>query len=92
VVVELASEHADREREMTAELVDLRDRWIRSVNISPADEPDEQRRSLLRRQGLEADRGRVVECAEVATAGDKDQTAGSSRQERLHLVMAGRIV
>ena len=91
-MVQLTGQHSDCQREVTAQPVDHLDGRIRGAKVRAASEPGQKSRSLVRRQGLQAYRGSVVESAEMAPAGDQDQAARGSWKERFHLLVAGGVV
>jgi hypothetical protein len=60
--------------------------------LSPAREPDQQHCRFAGREGVQADRGRVIQRRQVPAAGHQHQAAAGARQQRPDLLAAGRVV
>ena len=92
VVVQLAGQHADRQRQISAQPGDLPDCRVIRTHVRTTRQPDQQNGSFIGRQAIQADRRGVVQGGEVPTAGDQDQAASRPRQQRLDLLMPGRVI
>jgi hypothetical protein len=55
-------------------------------------QPGQQRGRLLCGQGVEADRGGVLECGQSAPAGDQRQAARRAGQQRPDLLVPGGVI
>ena len=57
-----------------------------------AGQPGQQRRGLTGRQGVQADRRRILQRGQPPAAGDQHQAARRARQQRPDLLMPGRVI
>ena len=92
MVVQLAGQHPDRQRQVPAQPGDLAHRRICRAEPGPAREPDQQRGGLAGRQGVQADRRGVFQRSQVAAAGDQHQAAAGAGQQRPDLLAVGRVI
>ena len=91
-MVQLAGHHPDRQRQVPAQPGDLADRRIGRAEPGPGGQPDQQRGGLTGRQGVQADRRRVIQRGQVAAAGDQHQAPAGAGQQRPDLLAAGRVI
>ena len=87
-----AGQHADGQRQESAEPNYLGDGSIVGGHVRAVSEPDKQRYSVICLEGVQAHRGRVVQRGQVAPAGHQHQGARRTRQQRPDLFMARRVV
>ena len=92
VMMQLAGEHPDRQRQVPAQPGDLCGRPVARAQAGAPGQPGQQRRGLTRRQGIQADRRRVLQRGQVPAAGDQHQAARGARQQRGDLLMPGRVI
>ena len=75
VMMQLAGQHPDRQRQVPAQPGDLAGRPVARAQAGAPGQPGQQRRGLTRRQGIQADRRRVLQRGQVPAAGDQHQAA-----------------
>ena len=92
VMVQLAGQHPDRQRQVPAQPGDLAGRAVAGAQAGTPGQPGQQRRGLLRRQGIQADRRRVGQRGQVPAAGNQHHAAPGAGQQRGDLLMGGRVV
>jgi hypothetical protein len=94
VVVQLAGEHPDRQRQVPAQPGDLpgRGRAGPGAQIGAAGQAGQQRRGVTGRQGVQADRRGVLQRGQSPPAGDQHQAARGAGQQRPDLLMPRRII
>ncbi len=92
MVVQLAGEHPDRQRQKAAEPDNLRDLGVGRAEPGPRGQPDIQLGCLARREGIQADRPRVLQRGQPPPGGDQHQAAPCARQQRPDLLAVSGIV
>ena len=92
VVTQLTGEHPDRQGQVAAELRDLADCGVVRVHIGPSRQLGQQADGLCWRQNVQADRARILECRQMPPAGNQDQAAGGTGQQRENLLAVRRVI
>jgi len=92
VVVQLAGQHPQGERQAAAQPGDLGHCRIAGVQAGPGREPGQQPGGLPGGEGVEAEGAGIVQRGQMPAAGDQYQRAGGARQQRPDLVAAGSVV
>ncbi len=90
--MQLAGHHAQCQWQVAADSAEFRHGRLVTGQPGPVDEADQQRGGLPGREGVEADRGRVLERGQVPAAGDKHQAPRRARQQRPDLLAVDRVV
>ena len=83
---------ADRQRDPAAQPGDLQSRVRVVLDAFVADDPSQHAQGLGRRQDVELQQARALETDQPDTSGEEHGRAGSSGQERPHLLLPGDVV
>ncbi len=92
VMTQLTGHHPDRQRQVPAQPGDLPHSRVTWSEPGTARQPHQQRRGLLRRQGVQADRRRIIQRRQVPAARHQHQAAARARKQRPHLIAVGRVI
>ena len=88
MVVQLAGEHPDRQRQAAAQPGDLADPGVGWAEAGPDGQADQQRGRLAGREGVQADRWASSSAVSRRPAGDQHQAAAVAGQQRPDLLAA----